>query len=110
MIAIKRLKYFLLVTFLPLLFCRASAQTLDEKTYLHKMQLLDSLSIYKMQDFDTLFHVSVLYNFRGKDYPQDYDGWIKKRNKTDISFLDIHGKEFELEKKEVAGITALAIN
>jgi hypothetical protein len=110
MITRKHFKHLLFVAFLPLMLHQAHGQTLDEKTYLHKMQLLDSLSMYKMQDYDALYHISVLYKAYGRDFPQDYDGWIIKRHDADLSFFDIHGKEFEIDKKEITGVTPLEVN
>lgn len=39
---------------------KSNGQQIDEKSYHHKMQLLDSLTFYKMQNYDTLYEISTL--------------------------------------------------
>jgi len=110
MITIKYRQSLLLIAFLPLLFLQVHAQNFDEKTYLHKMQVMDSLSMYKMQDYDTLFHISILENIHGTDYKSDYYGWISKRSKQNILLVNINGKEFNIENKEITSLTVLPLN
>jgi hypothetical protein len=110
MITIKYRKSLLPVVFLPLLFLQVHAQNFDEKTYQHKMLLMDSLSMYKMQDYDTLFHISISENFRDTNYKNDYYGWINKRSEQSILLVNINGKEIDIKKKEITGLTALPLN
>ena len=105
----KNARYLLVVALLPLTFYKAHAQNMDEKTYRHKMQLIDSLSFYKMKDYDTLYHVSILKNFRNTNYEEDYYGWIDKQNEAYISFLKINGKELKIKKKEITRIKPLPL-
>jgi len=110
MITSKNARYLLQVVILPLTIYRVYAQNIDEKTYRHKMQLIDSLSFYKMDYYDTLRHISSLKNFHGTDYKEDYYGWINKQNAERISFLNINGKEFEIEKKDITEVKPLPLN
>ena len=110
MIAQKNVRYFFLAILLLLAFCAANAQSIDEKTYQHKMQLMDSLSFYKMEGFDTLYRVSISRNFSGTDYKEDRYGWINKQSGTYILFLGINGKEYIVNKKEITGLKPLPFN
>lgn len=103
-------RYFLLVTSLTLTFGIANAQNIDENTYQHKMQLIDSLSIYKMDGYDTLYRASTSVDFNGTAYKNTYYGWISKRTEEDIRFLSIYGKIAEIKKKEITAIKPLPVN
>jgi hypothetical protein len=110
MFSSKKFRYFLLIALLPFVYFNAHAQNMDEKTYLHKMQLMDSLSLYKISEYDTLYYVSTSANFGGNDYKEDYYGWINKRTEEYISFLKINGKESVFKKKSITVIKPLPLN
>jgi len=104
------LRYFLLIVSLTVAFYKVSAQSIDENTYQHKMQLIDSLSIYKMSNYDTLCHVTISENFHGTVYKEAYYGWISQRTEEHILFLNINGKKSEIEKKKITEIKPLPLN
>ncbi len=87
---------------------RAGAQVLDEKTYQHKMQLIDSLSIYNMRSFDTLYKVSITNDV--ENYTEDFYGWIRTRNRKAVKFLTVTGADIELEKKSITATNPLPLD
>jgi hypothetical protein len=102
---------YLLVVVLPLLiFYSARAQNMDDTAYKHKMQLIDSLSFYNMKGQDTLWHISSSKDFGGSSYKEDYYGWITRRNEGNLLFLNINGKQTQIDKKEITGMKPLPLN
>jgi len=93
--------YFSLVIILPLMVSNAHAQQIDEVTYQHKMRLMDSLSLYHMKDYDTLYHITIINTDYNTDFKIDYYGWMKKRNPETILFIGTNGEESEIEKKQI---------
>ena len=108
MLTNKTLRYFVLPVLLSLTFCKARAQNLDEKTYVHKMRLIDSLSFRKMQDFDTLYKVSIKDDV--ENYSEDFYGWISARDKEGTGILTINGTELKIERKLIIGIKPLPLD
>jgi len=99
-----------LLTTVVLIFARsrADAQVPDEKTYQHQMQLIDSLSIYNMRNFDKLYKVSISNDV--ENYTEDFYGWIRTRNKEGVGFLTVTGADIELEKKLITAINPLPLD
>jgi hypothetical protein len=87
---------------------KVDAQVLDEKTYHHKMQLIDSLSIYDMRDFDTLYKVSIKDDV--ENYTEDFYGWIHTKDRESVRFLTVTGADIELEKKLITVKIPLPLN
>jgi hypothetical protein len=108
MLTKKILWYFVLAVLTPLACFKVRAQTLDEKTYQHKMRLVDSLSIYKMRDFDTLYKVSLKDDV--ENYTEDFYGWVRTRNKKGTGLLTVTGRNLELEKKLITAIKPLPLD
>jgi hypothetical protein len=110
MIYPKRLQSLLLIAILLLVFYKAHAQKIDEKIYQHKIRLMDSLSFYKMKDYDTLYQISILGKMYGRDYRHDYYGWINKRDEESILFINTNGTESEIENKQIVKETPLPVS
>jgi len=72
------------------------AQIAYENTYQSKMKLMDSLSIYNMKNYDTLYHVLVSDTSYGNAFKIDHYGWIMKRNRGSILFINTNGTESEI--------------
>jgi hypothetical protein len=105
----KKILWYLLPTVLATFECsKADAQVLDEKTYQHKMQLIDSLSIYNMRDFGTLYKVSIRYGV--ENYTEDFYGWIRTRDRDAVRFLTVTGADIELEKKLITVTNPLPLD
>lgn len=110
MITPKNARYLLMMAVLPLMLYKARAQKIDEKTYLHKMQLIDSLSFYKMSDYDTLRYFLVSKSYGNNEYKEDYYGWVNKQDEKHLFFLNINGKELEIEKRELTQMKPMPLN
>jgi len=111
MVASKTLQLSLIIsTVLLLAVQKVNAQKLDEATYQHKMRLIDSLSMYNMKAYDTLYKISLSYDLWGNEFRNVCYGWIQKQTQGQILFLHTNGKETEIEKKQVTGISKLPVN
>lgn len=88
---------------------KSNGQQIDEKTYHHKMQLLDSISFYKMQNYDTLYEISTLDTFHGRNFRSDYRGWINKYTMENIQFTDIYGELYTIDKNRITSINPINI-
>ena len=99
-----------LVTILSFALCNAGAQTMSNKTYLHKMRLMDSLSIYKMADYDTLWEISVLDTLHFGPQKQNHFGWIPKWNSDSLDFIRINGIELKIPTKYIILSNYVAFN
>jgi hypothetical protein len=88
---------------------KSNGQQIDEKTYHHKMQLMDSISFYKMQNYDTLYEISTLDTSHGRNFRSKYHGWINNRNMENIRFINIHGELYTIDKRRITNITPMAI-
>jgi hypothetical protein len=110
MTSAKKFHFLLTLSTFLLTVCKVHAQKIDEKTYQHKMRLMDSLSYYKMKDYDTLYKLSLSYNLYGNQFDDVYYGWIQKQNKENVLFLGTDGKEIEIKKKQITQINQLLIN
>ncbi len=106
----KNLRSLFLTTLALLAFLDARGQEIDDNVYRHKMQLMDSLSFYKMQDYDALYHISVLYKNYGRADTIGYYGWINRQNKEDILFLEVKGTAFDISREQLLTISRLPLN
>lgn len=88
---------------------KSNGQQIDEKTYHHKMLLMDSLSFYKMQNYDTLYEISTLDTSHGRNFRSNYRGWIHNRNMENIQFINIHGKLYAIDKSRITNINPITI-
>jgi len=106
----KRLR-FLFIIFAPLLIAfKTHAQSIDERTYQHKMLLIDSLSMYNMKDYDTLYKISLSYDLWGNEFKNVCYGWIQKQNEGCLQFLLNNGKVIQIKKEQITAINQLPIN
>jgi hypothetical protein len=105
----KILHRFLIPLIFFLIAYKAPAQ-IDEKVFEHKMQKIDSLSFYKMGNYDTLFYVAIVKKFRDREYRQSCYGWINGKDNDHILLLNIYGKEVEIERKEITQLNPIQLN
>lgn len=99
----------LLTIILLLIFCKTYAQQRDGKTFQHKMRLMDSLSFYKMDGYDTLKHVFTVDTMYGHTYKQDYYGWARSVEDYMI-LLCTDGRELKIDKWRITAVKVLPIN
>jgi hypothetical protein len=64
----KLLRHFFFIAVPLFIFHNGRAQDMSNQTYRHKMQLIDSLSLYKMDKYDTIYKVSTVYKTHGNEY------------------------------------------
>ncbi len=87
---------------------KSNGQQIDAKTYHHKMQLMDSISFYKMQNYDTLYEISTL-DTHGRNFRSNYRGWIHNRNMENIQFMNIYGELYTIDKSRITNINPITI-
>jgi hypothetical protein len=89
---------------------KSNGQQIDTQTYHHRMQLMDSLSFYKLQRPDTLYEISTVDTSYNRNFRFTYDGWIITRTRENIEFINIHGGLATIDKRRITNMTPIAIN
>jgi hypothetical protein len=110
MIPLKSLKHLLPIILLALAYNKTTAQKIDRKTYQHKMDLMEQLSIYNMTDYDTLFHITALDTSHSNQEKDNYYGWIEKRDTESLRIISTNGKAYNIDQKSLKEIEALPVN
>jgi hypothetical protein len=107
--SVNRLAPPLVVSLIFLVANTSIGQQIDAQTYSHKMQLVDSLSFYKLQRSDTLYEISTVNTSYNRNFRSTYDGWIITRTRENIEFINIHGGLATIDKKRITNMTPIAI-
>ena len=103
-------KLFLLIVIPAFVSYKVDAKAIDGNIYRHKMQLIDSLSFYNMQTYDTLYHISAAHKFYRRSYHEEYYGWVIKRDDSSIQFIKTNGERVKIEGTEIDNMVPLTIN
>jgi len=83
---------------------------MDEATYQHKMRLLDSLSFYRMEKYDTLYRISTSDTSFHREWKSTYYGWITNQDEKTVALIKTNGTEFEIEKQKITKVEPLKID
>lgn len=107
--SVNRLAPPLVVSLIFLVANTSIGQQIDPQTYSHKMQLVDSLSFYKLQRSDTLYEISTVSTSYNRNFRSTYEGWIITRTRENIEFINIHGGLATIDKRRITNTTPIAI-
>src|SRR6202008_4563289 len=105
----KRLTPLLIVSLIFLVANKSNAQQIDAQTYHHRMQLMDSLSFYKLQGTDTLYEISTVNTSYNRNFRSTHDGWIITHTRENIEFINIHGGLSTIDKRRITNMAPIAI-
>lgn len=105
----KLLRFLFIIALLPIVINCAYSQEFDDNVYQHKMQLMDSLSFYNMANYDTLYQVLVSDTSYGNVYKIDRYGWILKRNRGSVSFINTNGTQSEISTTHIVDLHLMPI-